>query len=1102
MPEAKVLAENTSAFGNCLNRTTGGDDKDECDTGCPSSGPAPANALFGGGNSNSGPAVCLSGIQEDKGSIIDNRTLNHIHIARDYSPADRNASSGCLSCGAADISDPANLLDLVIERRHRLRNQSIAGSFGPGVVMNHDIKLEVYRAGDGLHMDLFNPSRLTARRYVDGVQGDVADGVFHDVLNKSIKDAQLLDGDTAADGKATGNPVSELRLAKSVRVTEYSGVQSHYQLLNISPAQPQLTSGQVGSAMQFDGTDDFIAITNPDTLNVSGQVTLSAWIQPEITTHRRYIIARGTPGTPGRTNSFLRIASGTYEIGSWDGSQYHLAQFTIPSGDVGNWVHLTGTYDGTHWRLYRNGIEVASQTSSTGALATARPWSIGANGWGTIGFFKGAIDDPRIYDRGLTPTEVADLHAGNAVSTGLLAHWTLDTQEALDSVGNHHGSLGSINQDRAARITRVNDRRDYATTYSYQSFTPAEIAEAPDRQLQLSSIQDANGRVATFQYHAQQQSGGWVVEQIGLPNGNNIQYNYTDGRLTSVDHPDATQTTITTGSDTQPQTTTVTYDDPAAEGTHRRKTVYLTNNIVGGDGVIFNNSSLLIRMLVNGAGELSYLSLPAPDGDPAKPLFYKGGGELSQLTRGRDSRNYLEGWTLQPTEDGYTINGTLEPMHSRVLGNDSYYSFVTAAYDEVRDDKGVVVHYEYDSDAYPTKKIYSDNSTESWTYNEFKQVLRHRDRLGRVTKKQYNAFGDLTHRAVGILADPADPDNEALDVNQPEYAQYLTTYYPAGHAHQHLKATEQDAAGNIRKFAYNNDHQLSEIQEPDDTGTGFHVAASFTYDTAKRLASSTDALGRSQTFTYDARDRITQVTYDDSSTEQTVYGSPGSNRENLVAFTKDRNGVVSEIQYDNMGRVTLRATAIDSVGPTGSILAAYTPPANYDEGASLTSYQYLDGATQVASTTTDGRGTSYQYDYRMRLVQTTVTPRNGISLVTTRTYRHNQLLSITDPYGRSTYHAYRDSDSALIRTIQTSTPNASSPPTNFTHVMNRVRGGTPTNPEINAHYLIRDLILDAAGQRIADIDPRGVVDAFVYDSRGRTTLQIAAATTLPPYNQG
>jgi hydrogenase maturation factor HypE len=72
---------------------------------------------------------------------------------------------------------------------------------------------------------------------------------------------------------------------------------------------------------------------------------------------------------------------------------------------LNTWTHVAITYDGTTLRMFINGVQTASKvlggsiTVSTGAL------QIGGNTvWGE--YFKGLIDEVRIYNRALTSAEI------------------------------------------------------------------------------------------------------------------------------------------------------------------------------------------------------------------------------------------------------------------------------------------------------------------------------------------------------------------------------------------------------------------------------------------------------------------------------------------------------------------------------------------------------------------------------------------------------------------------------------------------------------------------------------------------------------------------
>ena len=183
------------------------------------------------------------------------------------------------------------------------------------------------------------------------------------------------------------------------------------------------------TALPLDGTTAWACLDNPGALNISGQITLEAWINPAATQGSVARILSHGPPTPtfydlatyplelngsllSSNEVFLRIEVGDsteYVVGTSDGDTTHGARFQAPAGDLGGgqWVHLAGTYDGSHWNLYRNGVQVATSADTVGALPVDdAEWAIGStgNGWGD--FFAGSVDEVAIYRTALTPAQV------------------------------------------------------------------------------------------------------------------------------------------------------------------------------------------------------------------------------------------------------------------------------------------------------------------------------------------------------------------------------------------------------------------------------------------------------------------------------------------------------------------------------------------------------------------------------------------------------------------------------------------------------------------------------------------------------------------------
>ncbi len=166
-------------------------------------------------------------------------------------------------------------------------------------------------------------------------------------------------------------------------------------------------NGAIESALSLDGTDDYLQLENSDELQIQGEITLAAWVKPESKNGIQDIIAHGYTQNPN-AEVFLRINNGQYQIGSWNGSDHRIS-YAVPTSDIGSWVHLCGTYDGTCWRLYRNGTEVASAEDSVGAVSVNANWTVGASADGVDRFFQGVVDEVKIYDSAISEDLISEI---------------------------------------------------------------------------------------------------------------------------------------------------------------------------------------------------------------------------------------------------------------------------------------------------------------------------------------------------------------------------------------------------------------------------------------------------------------------------------------------------------------------------------------------------------------------------------------------------------------------------------------------------------------------------------------------------------------------
>ena len=93
----------------------------------------------------------------------------------------------------------------------------------------------------------------------------------------------------------------------------------------------------------------------------------------------------------------------------------------------GNWHHLTAVYSATTGFLYIDGVLVAT-AATPGGSPNSRNLNSGNISIQNDQFFNGQIDEVRIWNRALTPTEVRDSMCTKLTGneTGLVGYWRFD----------------------------------------------------------------------------------------------------------------------------------------------------------------------------------------------------------------------------------------------------------------------------------------------------------------------------------------------------------------------------------------------------------------------------------------------------------------------------------------------------------------------------------------------------------------------------------------------------------------------------------------------------------------------------------------------------
>ena len=142
-------------------------------------------------------------------------------------------------------------------------------------------------------------------------------------------------------------------------------------------------SGRHGAALSFDGVNDWVTINDANSLDLTGAMTLEAWVNPVALAAA--VLGDGRDEGAQRQTSptrSTRTPTPTARAGTRSSAASTATCAARPRSRVGTWTHLAVTYDGANLRYYVNGTLTATQ-ARTGAITVGTgALRLGGNGSG------------------------------------------------------------------------------------------------------------------------------------------------------------------------------------------------------------------------------------------------------------------------------------------------------------------------------------------------------------------------------------------------------------------------------------------------------------------------------------------------------------------------------------------------------------------------------------------------------------------------------------------------------------------------------------------------------------------------------------------------
>jgi hypothetical protein len=242
------------------------------------------------------------------------------------------------------------------------------------------------------------------------------------------------------------------------------------------------TVGRINGALSFDGIDDYINCGSDDSLDITGSVSISAWVEFDSLPDYDYqtIVAKRGAGTDVGANYGLR--KGGYENADelqfyyHDGTNWHVYTSFGANLTWGQWYHIVVTYEfgiDKSIKLYlNNDLLKGMWTSGDGNSSVQpnrKPVTIGGltSGQGA----DGSIDNVMIFDKILSKAEISNLYREGA---GLKVDLSIDSPWMYQNLRELVGST------LTASVSVIDDPMgNSGYSYKWEILLPRDVNLAP-----------------------------------------------------------------------------------------------------------------------------------------------------------------------------------------------------------------------------------------------------------------------------------------------------------------------------------------------------------------------------------------------------------------------------------------------------------------------------------------------------------------------------------------------------------------------------------------------------------------------------------------------
>jgi len=190
---------------------------------------------------------------------------------------------------------------------------------------------------------------------------------------------------------------------------DYSGEDNHGSLEGTT----SFASGEIGESVYFDG-ESWINIPDSDSLDLSSSLTFSLWVNKQDAGTRGWSVlfskADSTALDDSSPYAFAHSIDGLHPLIRLTQNNGYTVITSNSWTGFNEWHMLTVTWDGKDIKFYNNG-EYQDTRVWEGVLPDSdSPLEIGRDQPGSVEYYRGWMDDLRIYNHALSASQVMELY--------------------------------------------------------------------------------------------------------------------------------------------------------------------------------------------------------------------------------------------------------------------------------------------------------------------------------------------------------------------------------------------------------------------------------------------------------------------------------------------------------------------------------------------------------------------------------------------------------------------------------------------------------------------------------------------------------------------